>query len=114
MERRWPSGCAITGNFLMKLSSMKKKSGLAARLLKMLSNQTRLLIVCRLTEGEASVGELADMLEMRPSTVSQHLQVLRLGKVVKTRRDAQTIYYTLDNNAASDVVRTLYKGFCQK
>ena len=91
---------------------MKKSASEAADLLKVLANPTRLMIVCRLSEGEASVTELAEFLGVRSSTVSQHLQVLRLGNLVKTRRDAQTIYYDLVHAASEDVIKALYKNYC--
>lgn len=84
----------------------------ATELLKVLSNSTRLMIVCRLIEGEMAVGELADALGIRPSTVSQHLQVLRLSDLVSTRRDGQTIYYSLANSALEDIIGALHKNFC--
>lgn len=84
----------------------------AAELLKILSNPKRLMIVCHLAEGELSVNELAEMLRMRASTVSQHLQILRLSKLVETRRSAQTIFYSLTYAASEDVILALYKNFC--
>lgn len=96
----------------IKIEKMKKAADKAAELLKVLANPKRLMIVCRLSEGEASVNELADFLEMRSSTVSQHLQILRLGHFVKTRRDAQTIYYSLEHSASEDVIKALYNNYC--
>lgn len=98
----------------IKIVQMKESADQAAELLKVLSNPKRLMIVCRLSEGEASVTELAESFEMRPSTVSQHLQILRLGGYVKTRRAAQTIYYSLEHSASEDVIKILYKNYCLK
>lgn len=91
---------------------MKKAADTAAELLKVLANPKRLMIVCRLSEGEASVTELSECLEMRASTVSQHLQILRLSNFVTTRRSAQTIYYSLKHSASEDVIKALYKNYC--
>ncbi len=91
---------------------MKRAADKATEFLKILANPKRLMIVCRLSEGEASVTELAEFLGMRPSTVSQHLQILRLSQLVVTRRSAQTIYYALKHNASEDVIKVLYKNFC--
>ena len=91
---------------------MKKAADTAAELLKILANPKRLMIVCRLSEGEASVTELSELLEMRASTVSQHLQILRLSNLVTTRRSAQTIYYSLKHSASEDVIKALYKNYC--
>jgi DNA-binding transcriptional ArsR family regulator len=96
----------------IKITDMKKAADKAAELLKVLANPKRLMIVCRLSEGEASVNELAETLDMRASTVSQHLQILRLGGFVTTRRDAQTIYYSLEHNPSEDVIKALYKNYC--
>lgn len=71
-----------------------------ARLLKLVANEQRLLILCRLREGEASVGEMVDLCGLSQSSVSQHLGKLRESGLVQTRRQGTTIYYTI---AASDV-----------
>lgn len=93
---------------------MKNSAREAAELLKVLANPTRLMIVCRLSEGEASVTALAEFLGIRGSTVSQHLQILRMSNLVTTRRSAQTIYYDLAHAASEDVIKALYKNYCIK
>ncbi|WP_426035108.1 ArsR/SmtB family transcription factor [Brevundimonas sp. DC300-4] len=85
----------------------------AARLLKLLASEQRLLLLCRLVEGEASVGDLADNARLAPSAASQHLARMRAEGLVATRRDAQTIYYRLDDPSALRVLHTLrdiYRG----
>ncbi len=85
----------------------------AARLLKLLASEPRLLLLCRLIEGEASVKDLADYAGMSPSTTSQHLAKMRAEGLVGTRREAQTIYYRLADPAAMRVLDTLsdiYRG----
>ena len=84
----------------------------ASGLLKALANRHRLIIICQLAEKERSVGELADVLKIRDSTVSQHLALLRKDKLVTARRDAQTIWYSIGNAAARELVRTLYRVYC--
>jgi len=84
----------------------------ASNLLKALSNRHRLLIVCQLIEKERSVGELATLLDIRDSTVSQHLALLRKDGVVTARRDGQTIWYSIGSEAARELVSTLYRVFC--
>jgi DNA-binding transcriptional ArsR family regulator len=84
----------------------------ASELLKALSNRHRLLIVCQLTEKERSVGELAALLNLRDSTVSQHLALLRKDGVVTARRDGQTIWYSIGSAPARELVRTLYQVYC--
>ena len=78
-------------------------------MLKALANRHRLIIVCQLTEQERSVGELAALLKIRDSTVSQHLALLRKDGLVTARRDGQTIWYSIDSPQARELVRTLYR-----
>lgn len=85
----------------------------ASELLKSLANRHRLLIVCQLIEGERSVGELAEFLGIRDSTVSQHLALLRKDGVVAARRDGQTIWYSIASAPARQVLETLYRFYCK-
>ena len=84
----------------------------ATALLKALANRHRLIILCQLIEQERSVGELAALLEIRNSTVSQHLALLRKDGLVTARRDGQTIWYSIDSPQAREMVRTLYRIYC--
>jgi DNA-binding transcriptional ArsR family regulator len=96
----------------MNVGIMEVAADKASDLLKALSNRHRLLIVCQLIEGERSVGDLAEFLGLRDSTVSQHLALLRKDGLVLARRDAQTIYYSIASNPAREVLTTLYRVFC--
>ena len=91
---------------------MERAADQASDLLKALSNRHRLLIICQLIDGERSVGELAEFLNLRDSTVSQHLALLRKDGLVAARRDAQTIYYSIASAPAREVLKTLYQVFC--
>ena len=84
----------------------------ASDLLKSLANRHRLLIVCQLIDGERSVGGLAGFLGIRDSTVSQHLALLRKDGVVTTRRDGQTIWYSIASAPARAVLEALYRVYC--
>jgi len=84
----------------------------ASGLLKSLANRHRLLILCQLIEGERSVGELAAFVDARDSTVSQHLALLRKDGLVETRRDGQTIFYSIASDPARRVLRTLFTIYC--
>ncbi len=84
----------------------------ASELLKALANRHRLLIVCQLIEKERSVGELAALLKLRDSTVSQHLALLRKDGVVTARRDGQTIWYAIASPPARELIGTLYRTYC--
>ena len=98
----------------MKIDSvaMEQAADEAIDLLKALSNRHRLLIICQLIDRERSVGELAKLLKLRISTVSQHLALLRRDSLVSARREAQTIFYTLASEPACGVLKTLYQVFC--
>jgi ArsR family transcriptional regulator, virulence genes transcriptional regulator len=85
----------------------------ASELLRSLGNRHRLLILCQLTEGERSVGDLAGFLELRDSTVSQHLSLLRRDGLVRARRDGQTIWYSITSPPARRVLEALFDIFCK-
>jgi DNA-binding transcriptional ArsR family regulator len=92
--------------------AMRAHSDDAAQLLKVLANDKRLMILCLLADGEHSVGELNALLELSQSALSQHLAVLREHALVETRRDAQTIYYSLVPGPAFQVIQTLHGIYC--
>ncbi len=85
----------------------------ASELLRSLGNRHRLLILCRLTESEYSVGDLAGFLDLRDSTVSQHLSLLRRDGLVRARRDGQTIWYSIASQSARRILETLFEIFCK-
>lgn len=84
----------------------------ATHLLRALANETRLMILCMLVDGEKSVGELEELLDMRQPTVSQQLARLRGDRLVATRRDGKAIYYSLQSSQAKKVIELLYRLFC--
>lgn len=91
---------------------MLVSAGEAEELLKALANRHRLTILCQLIDGERSVGELAEFLSLRDSTVSQHLALLRKDGLVSTRRDGQTIWYAIASTPARKLLETLYQIYC--
>jgi ArsR family transcriptional regulator, virulence genes transcriptional regulator len=93
----------------MRAINLKASSKRATTLLKALGNERRLLILCYLSEGEHSVGELEELVNLSQSALSQHLARLRRDQLVKTRRSAQTIYYSLASQEARAVMETLYR-----
>ncbi len=95
------------------LESMQTAADDASELLKTLANRHRLLILCQLIEGEKSVGQLAEFLGIRDSTVSQHLALLRRDRLIAGRRDGQTIWYRIESEPARSVLSVLYKSFCE-
>ena len=86
----------------------------ATALLRALANEDRLLILCQLTQGEMSVGELEAQLDIRQPTLSQQLAVLRAEALVTTRRDGKRIYYAVADGAVLAVLACLYDQFCPK
>ncbi len=96
----------------MDIKEIEENIVIAASLLKSLSNEKRLLIVCTLFKGERSVGELEEIVGLSQSALSQHLARLRRDKIVHTRREAQTIYYSLHDAAANKVLECLYSIYC--
>ncbi len=84
----------------------------AVALLKAIASSNRLLLLCQLTEGERSVGELADQLELAQSVVSQHLSLLRREGVVAGRRDGQSIFYRIADERTHALMVTLAELFC--
>jgi DNA-binding transcriptional ArsR family regulator len=79
----------------------------AARLLKLLANEQRLTVLCRLSGTEMSVSELGEYVNLSQSALSQHLAKLRADGLVATRRDAQTIYYRLSDPIAERLIGVL-------
>lgn len=96
----------------VKANDMQMAADAASALLKALANRHRLIIVCQLIEKERSVGELAELLTLRDSTVSQHLALLRRDGLVSARRDGQTIWYSIGSEPARELVSTLYRVYC--
>ena len=93
--------------------TMRKKAQNAAALLKNLSNENRLMILCHLGRGEMSVTELNERIDLSQSALSQHLAVLRNENLVSTRRVSQTIYYSLASDEAARLIKFLYSEFCR-
>ncbi len=96
------------------VDDMQAAAGEACRLLKVLSNPDRLLILCRLAEGEMSVGQLEESLGIRQPTLSQQLTVLREEALVATRRQGKHIHYRIDSPQALAVMQVLHQQFCPK
>ena len=89
------------------VEKLEPRAAEAARMLKLLANEQRLTVLCRLSAGEMSVGELGEHVDLTQSALSQHLAKMRAEGLVKTRRDAQTIYYRLADPIAERLVGVL-------
>ncbi|MBI5261783.1 MAG: winged helix-turn-helix transcriptional regulator [Bradyrhizobium sp.] len=96
-----------------ELEQMIEKAREASEMLKALSHEARLLLLCVLAEGEKSVTELEQFLGERQSTVSQQLARLRLDGLVTTRRDGRAIYYSLASDDVRKILTAIYDVYCE-
>ena len=94
------------------LAAFEASARQAARLLKVLSNEKRLMILCRLGDREISVGALQDQVGLSQSALSQHLALLREEGLVATRREGQSILYRIADPNAVKVIATLAEIYC--
>ncbi|WQG85610.1 metalloregulator ArsR/SmtB family transcription factor [Kangiella aquimarina] len=105
----------VTNSNMAFTDEMQKHSAEAAKLLKNISNEQRLMILCILLEKELSVGELNEMLpQLSQSALSQHLALLRKSDLVTTRRHSQTIYYSLASTEVARIIHLLHEIYCQE
>lgn len=86
----------------------------ACELLKAMANEWRLMILCQLAEGDKTVSELQEILGLSQSALSQHLAILRREKIVRSRKQAQSVTYSLSGDEATKVMETLHEVFCEK
>lgn len=91
---------------------MQEHAADAARLMNALGNESRLMILCLLSDKERSVGELNEVVPLSQSALSQQLARLRQQGLVKTRRESQTIYYSLVDGPANQVIHLLHDLYC--
>ncbi len=98
----------------MSFEQMQQNAADATNLLKSMANETRLMILCQLIEGERSVSSLLENFPLSQSALSQHLTILRRERLVNTRRDAQSVFYSLASDEVRAVIGTLYQIFCEK
>ena len=98
----------------MNTESIKSNLQEASGLLKAMSNEHRLLILCNLVEGEKTVRELENLVGLRQTTLSQHLARLRYEGLVSTRRSAQNIYYSISSNEGNQLLDAIHGMFCSR
>jgi DNA-binding transcriptional ArsR family regulator len=99
-------------NATLDLEKMHIAAEKACRLMKVLSNPDRLMLLCQLSQGEKRVGELEEILGIVQPTLSQQLTVLRDEELVSTRREGKNIYYQIASPQALAVMNILYAQFC--
>lgn len=93
---------------------MAVAAGKASELMKTLGHKDRLMVLCHLASGEKSVGELARLLDIPQSPLSQHLARMRKESLVKTRREAQTIFYSIASEEAARIVGVMHELYCSR
>jgi DNA-binding transcriptional ArsR family regulator len=97
----------------MDLEKMHSSAADVSDLLKLLGHPDRLMVLCQLKFGEQSVGELSRNLGIKQSPLSQHLARMRHEGVVTSRRDAQTVYYSIADDKIARVIAVLYDLYCE-
>ncbi len=102
----------VAANDDRELTELHDMASHACDLLKAMANEWRLMILCQLSEGEKTVSELQAMLGLSQSALSQHLAVLRRERIVRSRKHAQSVSYSLAGEDATKVMETLHDVFC--
>lgn len=103
-----------TTSTVIDIALLRQAAGQAVGALKVLANEERLLLLCQLSQGEMSVGDLEAALGIRQPTLSQQLGVLRGEGVVNTRRDGKRIFYSVADPKLLQVLEVLYQLYCPK
>jgi ArsR family transcriptional regulator len=98
----------------MDLVQLRHAADEAIAALKVLANEDRLLLLCRLSQGEMCVSDIEEELDIRQPTLSQQLGVLRREGVVDTRREGKNIYYSVADPALLEILAVLYRLYCKK
>ena len=109
-----PKGGAVSGFEAEDLKLMRRNATDAAALLRAISHEARLLVLCELNNGERSAGELVERSGLSQSALSQHLAKLREEGLVATRREAQVIHYCIADQRAQRLLRVLHDIYCRK
>lgn len=94
------------------MQELHDKAAIACELLKAMANEWRLMILCHLCQGEKTVSELQALLGLSQSALSQHLAILRREKIVRSRKQAQSVSYSLSGDDATRVMESLHDVFC--
>jgi ArsR family transcriptional regulator len=105
---------ATSPDLQLSISAMRVAAGETVAVLRALSNEDRLLLLCQMSQGEYSVGELEELLNIRQPTLSQQLTVLRAECLVDTRREGKRIFYRVSDQKVLMILTTLYQLYCPK
>ncbi|NVD07980.1 helix-turn-helix transcriptional regulator [Vibrio sp. JPW-9-11-11] len=96
----------------VNIVEMQGKAVEAADLLKVMAHPERLMVLCQLTEGEVGVGVLQSSSSLSQSAFSQHLTVLRKHGLIKSRKESQQVFYSLDDQRVVQLIHNLQATFC--
>ncbi|MCK9991263.1 MAG: metalloregulator ArsR/SmtB family transcription factor [Rugosibacter sp.] len=96
----------------LSIAAMRVAAGETASVLRVLSNADRLLLLCQISQGDYSVGELEALLDIRQPTLSQQLTVLRNEGLVATRREGKRIFYRIADEKVLKILSLLYQLYC--
>ncbi|RFC35017.1 MAG: transcriptional regulator, ArsR family [Candidatus Nitrotoga sp. SPKER] len=102
-----------TQSKLPDISTIRESAAMVCRMLKVLANEDRLLILCQLSQGNKNVGELKELLGMQQPTLSQQLTVLREERLVTTERKGKYIVYSLASKEVTEIMGTLFQLYCK-
>ena len=103
---------AMEAEELAQFTELHDMASNACELLKAMANEWRLMILCQLSEGERTVSELQELLGLSQSALSQHLAILRREKIVRARKHAQSVSYSLSGDEATKIMESLHDVFC--
>jgi DNA-binding transcriptional ArsR family regulator len=96
----------------MPMDQMEANASKACGLMRSMANESRLMILCQLSSREMTVGELLEVIPLSQSALSQHLGMLRRERIVKTKREAQYVRYSLASGEAQYMIKALYDLYC--
>jgi ArsR family transcriptional regulator len=113
MQIKTPKRAGFHMSASINVVRLHKSADEACKLLKTVGNRNRLLLLCRISQGEVCVSDLESALGIHQPTLSQQLAVLRKEGLVLARRDGKQIYYSLLSEAALGVMNVLYKSCCK-
>jgi ArsR family transcriptional regulator, virulence genes transcriptional regulator len=94
--------------------NMKRNANKAEKMLKLLANANRLMILCHLIKGKKSVGELSYLIDLSSSALSQHLSKMRNLNMVESEKKGQTVYYSINNPEVHALLSMLYLIYCKE
>lgn len=97
-----------------ELSELVNTSMTVSKILSILANKDRLMLLCYLTKGEYCVGELEESLQIVQPTLSQQLGILRRSGMIKNRRDGKQIFYSLSDAKTAEIIKLLHQLYCTK